>query len=186
MSDQGNLPLAASVIRATTLRIAVVVPCKDEGLTIERVVRDFHRELPQAEIWVCDNLSTDDTAMRASVAGALVMHEDRPGKGNAVRRLFAAVDADIYVLVDGDATYDPESVHRMIDCLRAERLDMVVGRRVMSQPAQESAFRRGHQVGNRAFAAAISRLFRYRLEDVFSGYRVFSRRFVKSFPALST
>jgi glycosyltransferase involved in cell wall biosynthesis len=167
-------------------KIAVIVPCKNEALTIAKVITDFRRELPAAEIWVCDNRSTDNTAASASAAGAHVIGEDRPGKGHAVRRLFAAANADIYVLVDGDDTYDPTSVHRMVDCLLSEKLDMVIGRRVTAQRETGSAYRRGHQFGNHSFATAISKLFGYQLQDVFSGYRVFSRRFVRSFPALST
>jgi len=170
---------------ATTLRISVVIPCKDEELTIERVVADFRRELPTAQVWVCDNRSTDATAKRARAAGAYLVQENRPGKGHAVRRLFATADADIYILVDGDATYEPKSVHHMIECLRSDHLDMVVGRRV-ARDLEDTAYRRGHQWGNRTFARAISKLFGYQLEDVFSGYRVLSRRFVRSFPALST
>lgn len=166
--------------------IAVVVPCKDEALTIAKVVADFRRELPTAQIWACDNRSDDQTATCAQSAGAYVIREDRPGKGHAVRRLFAAVEADIYVLVDGDDTYDPKSIHGMIDCLRSDNLDMVVGRRVTADADKDTAFRRGHQFGNRIFARAVSKLFGYQLEDVFSGYRVFSRRFIRSFPALST
>jgi glycosyltransferase involved in cell wall biosynthesis len=169
-----------------SLRIAVVMPCKDEAVTIGQVVADFRRELPSAGIWVCDNCSTDDTATCARAAGARVLHEDRRGKGHAVRRLFAAADADIYVLVDGDATYDPKSIHRMVECLQSNNLDMVVGRRVTREAKKDVAYRRGHQWGNRSFAGAVSKLFGYQLEDVFSGYRVFSRRFVRSFPALST
>jgi len=165
-------------------RIAVIIPCKNEALTIAKVISDFRHELPDAKIWVCDNRSTDETAATARAAGALVLEEDRPGKGHAVRRLFAAANADIYVLVDGDATYDPKSIHRMVDCLESDRLDMVVGRRI-TPPAKDSAYRRGHRMGNRSFATVISKLFGYRLEDVFSGYRVFSRRFIRSFPALS-
>ncbi|HEV8553886.1 MAG TPA: glycosyltransferase family 2 protein [Casimicrobiaceae bacterium] len=178
-------PMTTDVTRAT-LRIAVIVPCRNEALTIAKVITDFRRELPAAEIWVCDNRSTDETAASARTAGAHVIGEDRPGKGHAVRRLFAAANADIYVLVDGDATYDPKSVHRMVDCLQSDKLDMVIGRRVTTPAEKDSAYRRGHQLGNRSFATAISKLFGYQLEDVFSGYRVFSRRFVRSFPALST
>lgn len=166
--------------------VAVVVPCRNEALTIGKVVADFRHELPAAQIWVCDNQSRDETATRAKAAGADVIREERAGKGNAVRRLFAAIDADLYVLVDGDATYDPKSVHSMIDCLFTSRLDMVVGRRVRAESDTAAPYPRGHQLGNRTFAWTISKLFGYRLHDVFSGYRVLSRQFVRSFPALST
>jgi glycosyltransferase involved in cell wall biosynthesis len=119
-------------------------------------------------------------------AGAQVLTEQRPGKGNAVRRLFDAAEADVYVLVDGDHTYDAKSVHRLVECLVAERLDMVIARRATNGADDGAAYRKGHQLGNRAFAFTISKLFGYRLDDVFSGYRAFSRRFVKSFPALSS
>ena len=112
-------------VSQATPRIAVIIPCKNEALTIAKVITDFHHELPDAKIWVCDNRSTDETAATARAAGALVVEEDRPGKGHAVRRLFAAANADIYVLVDGDATYDPKSIHRMVDCLESDRLDRI-------------------------------------------------------------
>ena len=167
-------------------RVAVLVPCKNEALTISDVVASFRRELPTAEIWVCDNRSTDDTAIMAQRAGARVVREERPGKGYAVRRLFALVDAELYVLVDGDGTYDAKAIRSMIESLISDHLDMVIGRRVTPVAEHESAYRRGHQWGNWAFAQAVSRLFGYPLYDIFSGYRVFSRRFVRSFPALST
>ena len=166
-------------------RVKVLVPCKNEALTIVDVVKAFRLELPDAEIWVCDNRCTDETANLAQGAGALVVQEDRPGKGYAVRRLFAVADADVYVLVDGDGTYDPKAVGRMVECLSSNHLDMVIGRRVIEGKGEEMAYRPGHAWGNRLFAKAVSRLFGYPLSDIFSGYRVFSRRFVKSFPALS-
>ncbi len=167
-------------------RVAVLIPCKDEAITIERVVADFRLELPDADIWVCDNGSTDETAAIAAKAGARVVSEERAGKGNAVRRLFALAEADVYVLVDGDSTYDARRIRSMIDCLVSDGLDMVVGRRATEEADQQGAYRRGHQLGNWGFAKAVSRLFGYPLQDVFSGYRVFSRQFVRSFPALST
>ena len=176
----------------STKRVAIVVPCKNEGLSIANVVQAFRAELPSAQVWVCDNGSNDDTAERAAEAGARVVTEPRPGKGNAVRRLFDAAEADIYVLVDGDDTYDANGVHRLMECLETERLDMVIARRAADDKdstrpaARGGAYRRGHRLGNRAFALTISKLFGYRLDDVFSGYRAFSRRFVKSFPALSS
>ncbi|MBS0319817.1 MAG: glycosyltransferase [Proteobacteria bacterium] len=165
--------------------IAVLVPCRNEAITIARVVSDFRAALPDAEIWVCDNASTDDTAARARAAGASVLAEPRPGKGHALRRLLGAVDADVYVMVDGDATYDAASAPRLVAALVEARLDMVVGRRVTAAELAAGAYRRGHQWGNRLFTASVSRLFGVPLADVFSGYRVMSRRFVRSLPALS-
>ena len=166
-------------------RIAVLIPCRNEALTIANVIAEFRRSLDRASIWVCDNASTDATAQRAVEAGADVVFEPRPGKGHAVRRLFAAVDADLYVLVDGDATYAPDSAPAMLRKMLAEKLDMVVARRVTPDDSLSAAYRAGHVSANRGFARLISLLFGYRLEDIFSGYRVFSRRFVRSFPALS-
>ena len=171
---------------ATMTRIAVLVPCKDEARTIGSVVTAFRAQLPGAEIWVCDNASRDATAAEAAQASARVVTEPRAGKGNAVRRLFDVADADVYVLVDGDDTYDAKPVHTLISCLQNEHLDMVIARRTVDTANREVAYRKGHQSGNRAFAFTISKLFGYPLHDVFSGYRVFSRRFVKSFPALSS
>jgi glycosyltransferase involved in cell wall biosynthesis len=166
-------------------KIAILIPCKNEEPTIDRVVTDFRKHLSSASVWVCDNGSDDSTALCAKEAGAHVLFEQRPGKGHAVRRLFAAVDADFYVLVDGDGTYAASTVPLMLDKILTERLDMVVARRVTSEDSLSAAYRRGHVFGNRGFARLISTLFGYHLEDIFSGYRVFSRRFVRSFPALS-
>jgi len=186
MSDQSD-GRAAFVVDSASLqrKIAVIVPCRNEALTIAGVVDAYRCRLPDAEIWVCDNRSTDGTAAIARDAGAHVVSEDRAGKGYAVRRLFAVADADVYVLVDGDGTYDADTARHMVELLVAERLDMVVARRVTPADEKHAAYRRGHQVGNWFFAQAVSRLFGYPLRDIFSGYRVFSRRFVRSFPALS-
>lgn len=165
--------------------IAVLVPCRDEAATIGKVVADFRRELPHATIWVCDNNSRDDTASRAREAGASVLTELRPGKGNAVRSLFAVADADVLLLVDGDDTYDAGSARQILAKLAEDHCEMVIARRVTTQKGATDAYRRGHQLGNRMFAWAISQLFGYRVDDVFSGYRAFTRRFVRSFPALS-
>lgn len=167
---------------ASYLRVAVVIPCFNEGSTIATVVKDFAAALPGAAIYVCDNNSTDDTAVRASDAGAIVRTERRQGKGHAVRRLFADVDADVYVMVDGDATYDAASAPKLIQALLKDNLDMVVGRRWDNE---EAAFRSGHKFGNRLFTRAIRYLFGRSFKDILSGYRVLSRRFVKSFPMLS-
>jgi glycosyltransferase involved in cell wall biosynthesis len=164
------------------LRVAVLVPCYNEFATIGRVVLDARAALPGARIYVYDNNSSDETAAAASEAGAIVRHEQRQGKGNVVRRMFADVDADVFVLVDGDATYDLPSSQRMIARLVEEGLDMVVGCRAEKDV---SAYRRGHRFGNAMLTTFVAWLFGKSFTDILSGYRVFSRRFVKSFPALS-
>jgi hypothetical protein len=164
------------------LRVAVLVPCFNEQMTVARVVGDFRAALPHATIHVYDNNSTDRTAEVAAAAGAVVGHENHQGKGKVVRRMFADVDADIYVLVDGDATYDAASVNTMIARLLEERLDMVVAVRVDRDAA---AYRLGHRTGNWLFTAFVGSVFKPAFTDLLSGYRVFSRRFVKSFPVLS-
>lgn len=161
-------------------RIAVLVPCFNEEAAIGQVVRDFRQALPSARICVFDNNSRDRTAAEAAAAGAEVRHEPRQGKGNVVRRMFADIDADIYVMADGDATYDAASAPAMIDLLRRDRLDMVVARRVTGEQA---AYRSGHRTGNRLLTSAVGLIFGQQMTDILSGYRVFSRRFVKSFPA---
>jgi len=166
----------------SSIRIAVLVPCFNEGAAVATVVADFRKALPSAEIFVYDNNSTDRTIAVARAAGAQVRSERRQGKGHVVRRMFADIDADIYVLVDGDATYDAASAPRMIDALLSEHLDMVVGLRVDQAAA---AYRRGHRTGNRMLTSFLSSVFGQAFKDILSGYRVFSRRFVKSFPVLS-
>lgn len=162
--------------------IAVILPCYNEAAAIEDVVRDFRRALPGAVVYVFDNNSTDETAAVAAAAGAVVRHEPMQGKGNVVRRSFADVEADIYVMADGDGTYDASSAGDLVALLRDRQLDMVVGARHDDTPG---AYRRGHRFGNLMFNKVIAWLFGDRFRDVLSGYRVFSRRFVKSFPALS-
>ncbi len=162
--------------------IAVLIPCYNEAIAITKVVDDFRAALPTATIYVFDNNSRDGTADAARKAGAEVRHVGRQGKGNVVRRMFADVEADVYVLVDGDATYEARSVQAMIEKLRSERLDMVVGTRVHQS---DDAYRLGHQFGNRMLTGAMVRIFGAGFTDMLSGYRVFSRRFVKSFPAMS-
>ncbi len=164
------------------MRVAVLVPCFNEEAAVATVVADFRRMLPAARILVYDNNSSDRTVAVALDAGAEVRHERRQGKGHVVRRMFADIDADIYVLVDGDATYDAASAPRMIEALVANRLDMVVGFRV---DQAESAYRRGHRTGNRMLTGFLSSVFGQAFKDILSGYRVLSRRFVKSFPVLS-
>jgi glycosyltransferase involved in cell wall biosynthesis len=164
------------------MRIAVLVPCFNEEAAVATVIADFRKALPQAEIYVYDNNSTDRTVAVAREAGAQVRSERRQGKGHVVRRMFADVDADIYVLVDGDATYDAASSPRMIAALCEDYLDMVVGLRV---DRAEAAYRPGHRVGNRMLTGFLSMVFGRAFKDILSGYRVLSRRFVKSFPVLS-
>jgi glycosyltransferase involved in cell wall biosynthesis len=168
--------------RSESTAIAVLIPCFNEAATIAAVVRSFKAAVPAADIYVYDNNSTDQTISRAEAAGAIVRREPLQGKGNVVRRMFADVEADVYVMVDGDSTYDAAQTQKMIELLRAEKLDMVVATRV----AQESgAYRHGHRFGNRLLTRAVGHLFGNRFTDMLSGYRVFSRRFVKSFPAMS-
>ena len=171
---------AASVVAG--LRIAVLVPCYNEEQAIATVVADFRAALPQATIYVYDNNSRDRSVEVARAAGAVVRREAHQGKGNVVRRMFTDVDADIYVLVDGDATYDAPSAKAMVAHLLEERLDMVVAVRV---EREELAYRRGHRTGNRLLTGFVANVFGQSFTDMLSGYRVFSRRFVKSFPALS-
>ena len=162
--------------------IAVLLPCYNEELTITEVVRRFREALPGAAIYVYDNNSKDLTALKARAAGATVVREPRQGKGNVVRRMFADIDADIYVMADGDGTYAPEDAPQLINILLTERSDMVVGTR---RGVTDDAGRNGHAFGNRVFNRLYKGLFGTDFTDIFSGYRVFSRRFVKSFPAVS-
>lgn len=164
------------------MRIAVILPCYNEELAVAHTVEGFRAALPNADIYVIDNNSSDRTGDVGRAAGATVLRELRRGKGNAVRRAFADIDADVFVMADGDGTYDPEAAVRMIDTLVSDHLDMVTGVRVHSDP---TAYRAGHVLGNRAFNNIVNFLFGERVRDLFSGYRVLSRRFVKSFPAMS-
>ena len=164
------------------LRVAVLIPCYNEEVAIPQVVQDFRAALPQAEIYVYDNNSRDRTSEVARACGAIVRVEKRQGKGNVVRRMFADIEADVYVLVDGDATYHAASAPKMVNTLLDEQLDMVVGCRVHTQT---EAYRPGHVVGNAMLTGFVAQLFGRSFTDILSGYRVFSRRFVKSFPALS-
>jgi glycosyltransferase involved in cell wall biosynthesis len=163
--------------------IAVLIPCQNEAATIGTVVRDFRAALPQARICVFDNASKDATAAAAHAAGAEVFSERRRGKGNVVRRMFAEISADVYVIVDGDGTYDASAVPELVKMIVDDRLDMAIGVRAN---VRENAHRRGHALGNRVFNRLYGALFGYAFGDLFSGYRAFSRRFVKSFPALSS
>ena len=164
-------------------RIAVLLPCYNEEAAIGATVAGFRKALPGATIYVYDNNSRDRTRQVAAEAGAIVRTERQQGKGHVVRRMFADVDADVYVMSDGDLTYDPTAAPAMVDLLLAEQLDMVVGTR---RHEGKDAYRGGHVIGNRLFTGLLSRMFGRTFSDIFSGYRVFSRRFVKSFPVLSS
>lgn len=186
MSSLGETALspAGTSGEARPIEIAVLIPCLNEERPIAGVVREFREALPTASIYVFDNGSTDATAARAREAGAIVRSEPRRGKGNVVRRMFADADADLYVMVDGDGTYDAARAPEMVSLLLERSLDMVIGTR---EPDEDIAQleRAGHAIGNRAFNNAVGAIFGRHFTDIFSGYRVLSRRFVKSFPAES-
>lgn len=169
-------------VKLDSLRIAVILPCYNEEAAIAETIAGFRAALPGSAIYVYDNNSRDRTAEIARGAGAVVRTERQQGKGHVVRRMFADVDADIYVMADGDLTYDPKSAPEMVRMLVEEQLDMVVGTR---QHEAKAAYRGGHVIGNRLFTGLLARLFGRSFTDIFSGYRVFSRRFAKSFPVLS-
>lgn len=164
-------------------QIAVLVPCYNEAVSIRSVVTDFRRELPQAIIYVYDNNSTDGTADIARAAGAVVRNEPLQGKGQVVRRMFSDIDADVYVLVDGDATYDAASAPKLIDTLFEKNLDCVNGVR---KDSETEAYRPGHRFGNWLLTTLVAKIFGHQTSDMLTGYRVFSRRFVKSFPSLAS
>ena len=170
------VPLAGSP------KIAVILPCYNEAAAIGQTVADFRQALPQADIYVYDNNSSDRTAEVAGAAGAIVRSEKMQGKGHVVRRMFADVDADIYIMADGDATYEAAAAPRLVRRLVEEQLDMVVGAR---KTEVDAAYRNGHRLGNALLTGILARLFGRSFNDILSGYRVFSRRFVKSFPVLS-
>ncbi len=177
MNDTTGLPAARR-----WPSVAVLVPCRNEALAIPKVVADFRAALPDATIYVYDNNSSDGTGVVARAAGAIVRPEMLQGKGHVVRRMFADVEADIYVLVDGDDTYDAAAAPAMLRRLLEDGLDMVIGTRAADHAA---AYRPGHRFGNRVLTGLVAAIFGDRVSDMLSGYRVFSRRFVKSFPALS-
>ena len=165
------------------VRIAVLLPCYNEEAAIAATVAGFRAALPGATIYVYDNNSRDRTREIAAEAGAIVRTESQQGKGHVVRRMFADIDADVYVMADGDLTYDPRAARAMVDLLVADQLDMVVGTR---KHEEKQAYRGGHVLGNKLFTGLLAGLFGRSFSDIFSGYRVFSRRFVKSFPVLSS
>lgn len=165
------------------LDIAVIIPCFNEAQGINEVVLGFQKSLPEATIYVYDNNSTDNTKALAEKAGAVVRDELRQGKGYVVRRMFADIEADVYVMVDGDDTYDASAARDLVQKLVSENLDMVNGAR---QATVESAYRLGHKLGNRVLTGLVQLIFGKQFNDMLSGYRVFSRRFVKSFPQSSS
>jgi len=165
------------------LKIAVLIPCYNEEAAIAGVVRDFRNALPDAEIYVYDNNSSDNTIDVAKAAGAIVRSEPLQGKGNVVRRMFADVEADVYVMTDGDDTYDASAAPGMVDLLATECLDVVNGKRIHEDT---EAYRPGHQFGNVLLTSLVAGIFGKRFEDMLSGYKIFSRRFAKSFPSLSS
>jgi glycosyltransferase involved in cell wall biosynthesis len=170
------------VTKAVEPSIAVLVPCFNEEAAIGKVVADFRAALPTAVVYVYDNNSTDKTSEVARAAGAEVRRETRRGKGNVVRRMFNDIEADIYVMVDGDDTYDASVAPKLVDKLLEDNLDMVVGKRIETH---RDAYRAGHRLGNRVLTGLVRWLFGSQIDDMLSGYRVFSRRFVKSFPSFS-
>ncbi len=182
LSKKEKAEMAKRAELAKNINIAVLVPCMNEEVTIANVVRDFKKALPNCTVYVYDNNSTDRTAEVAAKAGAVIGYERRAGKGNVVRRMFTDIDADIYLMVDGDDTYDALQASTLIDKLISEQADMVVGARI---GASEKHQRAGHAAGNKLFNVLYTSLFGREFTDIFSGYRAFSRRFVKSFPAVS-
>jgi hypothetical protein len=180
---EARAPNADSHASSAAVRIAVLIPCYNEAGTIAAVVTDVHNALPTAAIYVYDNNSSDDTARIASRAGAVVRSEPLQGKGNVLRRMFADIEADVYVLIDGDGTYDASCAPAMVEALLRESLDVVNGARVATT---DGAYRPGHVLGNRLLTGAVRAIFGKRIRDMLSGYRALSRRFIKSFPALAT
>ncbi|WP_129649568.1 glycosyltransferase family 2 protein [Peristeroidobacter agariperforans] len=178
MNAQTSTPLSTCLKPS----VAVIIPCHNEANAIARVVRDFRSALPDASIFVYDNVSSDATYEVAKSAGAIVHREFRRGKGNVVRRMFADIDADVLVMVDGDDTYDASAAPTLIEHLLNNSLDMVNAARV---PSSTDAYRKGHRLGNIILTGIVSMVFGNQITDMLSGYRIFSRRFVKSFPAIS-
>ena len=166
-------------------KIAVLIPCYNEELTVEKVIKDFRRELPQAEIYVYDNNSKDKTAQIARENGAIVKHEYKQGKGNVVRSMFSDIDADLYIMVDGDDTYPAESVHTLIEPVRRGEADMCIGDRLSNGTYQKENKRPFHEFGNNIVRGSINFLFGSKLKDIMTGYRVFNKKFVKNMPVMS-
>ena len=166
-------------------KIAVLIPCYNEEITIEKVIKDFKKELPTADIYVYDNNSKDNTAKIAKENGAIVKHEYRQGKGNVVRSMFRDIEADIYVMVDGDDTYPAEEVHKLIEPIRNNEADMVIGDRLTNGTYQNENKRYFHEFGNNIVRDSINKLFKSNLKDIMTGYRVFNKIFVKNMPVMS-
>ena len=166
-------------------KIAVLIPCYNEELTIEKVVKDFKKELPNADIYVYDNNSKDKTIEIAEKAGAIVKKENRQGKGNVVRTMFREIDADIYVMVDGDDTYPAEFVHQLIEPVRNDEADMAIGDRLSNGTYQKQIKKNFHEFGNNLVRGSINFLFNNKLKDIMTGYRVFNKTFVKNMPVMS-
>lgn len=165
-------------------KIAIIIPCYKEELTIANVIEDCKKYLPQAEIYVCDNNSTDNTSKIAKDCGVIVKHETRQGKGNVIRKMFREIDADCYVMIDGDGTYSLEDINKMCDYILEDEFDMVVGDRLSTTYFKENK-RPFHNIGNKIVRYSINKIFRNNIKDIMSGYRVMSRFFVKSYPVLS-
>ena len=167
------------------MKIAVLIPCYNEEITVEKVIKDFRKELPDADIYVYDNNSKDRTAEIAKANGAIVKHEYKQGKGNVVRSMFYDVEADIYVMVDGDDTYPAEFVHQLIEPVVEGRADMAIGDRLSNGTYQKENKRHFHEFGNNLVKKSINVLFKANLKDIMTGYRVFSKKFVKNMPVMS-
>ncbi len=167
------------------MKTAVLIPCYNEELTIEKVVKDFKKELPEAQIYVYDNNSKDKTADIAKKAGAIVRKENRQGKGNVVRTMFQEIDADIYIMVDGDDTYPAEFVHKLMEPVVNREADMTIGDRLSNGTYQKEIKKNFHELGNNIVRSSINLLFNCKLKDIMTGYRVFSRTFVKNMPVMS-
>ena len=167
------------------MKVAVLIPCYNEELTIEKVVKDFKKELPEADIYVYDNNSKDKTAEIAKNAGAIVRRENRQGKGNVVRTMFREIDADYYVMVDGDDTYPAEFVHQLMKPVINNEADMTIGDRLSNGTYQEQIKKNFHEFGNNIVRGSINVLFKCKLKDIMTGYRVFSKTFVKNMPVMS-
>ena len=180
MSTLAGARAGAPDASARAPRVAVLIPCYNEELTVAQVVREFRAELPEADIYVFDNNSTDRTVEEARAAGSTVHFERRQGKGYVVQSMFRRVDADLYIMVDGDGTYPPAEVHRLLAPVLADEADMSVGSRLHAE--SESQFKSLNRFGNRMFLAVLNSIFKVRITDMLSGYRVFNRRFVKGVP----
>lgn len=167
------------------MKTAILIPCYNEEITIEKVIKDFKKELPEADIYVYDNNSKDRTAEIAKKNGAIVKHEYRQGKGNVVRSMFRDIEADIYVMVDGDDTYPAEEVHKLMEPIIKQEADMVIGDRLTNGTYQHENKRHFHEFGNNLVKKSINRLFKANLKDIMTGYRVFNKLFVKNMPVMS-